>query len=62
LRCGGWDSEDRSLWQIWDNPNEPGAEQKLNTVPAGQDVDREGYGEILIIAKQAQPRHAPSDS
>ncbi len=45
-------SEDRSLWQIWDNPNEPGAEQKLKTVPAGQDVDREGYGEILVIAKQ----------
>ena len=48
-------SEDRSLWAIWDNPNEAGAEQKLKAVPAGQDVDREGYGEILYIAKEPNP-------
>src|SRR5260370_34260089 len=48
-------SEDRSLWQIWDNPNEPGAEQKLKTVPAGQDVEREAYGESLVTAEQPSP-------
>ncbi len=48
-------SEDRSLWAIWDNPNEAGAEQKLKAVPPGQDVDREGYGEILYIAKDPNP-------
>ncbi len=48
-------SEDRSLWAIWDNPNEAGAEQKLKAVPPGQDVDREGYGEILYIEKQPSP-------
>src|SRR5689334_6334934 len=48
-------SEDRSLWRIWDNPNDPGAEAKLKEVPSGEDVDREGYGEILIIQKQPSP-------
>lgn len=45
-------SEDRSLWAIWDNPNEANAEQKLKVVPSGQDVDREGYGEILRVEQQ----------
>lgn len=45
-------SEDRSLWSIWDSPMEAGAEQKLKVVPAGQDVDREGYGEILYVRHQ----------
>ncbi len=48
-------SEDRSLWKIWDNPNEPGAESKLKAVPSGEDVDREGNGEILVIQKQPSP-------
>src|SRR5438270_902882 len=48
-------SEDRSLWKIWDNPSEAGAETKLKTVPSGEDVDREGYGEILIIQHQPSP-------
>ncbi|HZD94200.1 MAG TPA: polysaccharide deacetylase family protein, partial [Candidatus Sulfotelmatobacter sp.] len=48
-------SEDRSLWKIWDSPNEPGAETKLKTVPSGEDVDREGYGEILMIQQQPSP-------
>jgi peptidoglycan-N-acetylglucosamine deacetylase len=48
-------SEDRSLWRIWDTPNEPGAEAKLQSVPAGEDVDREGYGEILMIQQQPSP-------
>ncbi|MGC2696149.1 MAG: glycosyltransferase [Candidatus Angelobacter sp.] len=48
-------SEDRSLWKIWDNPNEDGAENKLTAVPSGEDVDREGYGEILVIQHQPSP-------
>lgn len=42
-------SEDRSLWAVWDLPGEPGAPQKLRSVPPGQDVDMEGRGEILRI-------------
>ncbi|HVP65428.1 MAG TPA: glycosyltransferase [candidate division Zixibacteria bacterium] len=48
-------SEDRTLWNIWDRPFEPGAEQKLTDVPPGQDVDMEGRGEILRI--QNEPAH-----
>ncbi|MGH9568360.1 MAG: polysaccharide deacetylase, partial [Candidatus Angelobacter sp.] len=48
-------SEDRSLWAIWDNPSEEKAEQKLQAVPAGEDVDREGYGDILYIDHQPKP-------
>jgi cellulose synthase/poly-beta-1,6-N-acetylglucosamine synthase-like glycosyltransferase/peptidoglycan/xylan/chitin deacetylase (PgdA/CDA1 family)/spore germination protein YaaH len=48
-------SEDRSLWTIWDNPGETGVEQKLKAVPAGEDVDREGYGDILSIAADPRP-------
>ena len=48
-------SEDRSLWPIWDNPMEATAEQKLKVVPPGQDVDREGYGEILRVEHQPNP-------
>jgi cellulose synthase/poly-beta-1,6-N-acetylglucosamine synthase-like glycosyltransferase/peptidoglycan/xylan/chitin deacetylase (PgdA/CDA1 family)/spore germination protein YaaH len=48
-------SEDRSLWKIWDNPNEAGAEAKLKAVPSGEDVDREGDGEILVIQHQPSP-------
>jgi cellulose synthase/poly-beta-1,6-N-acetylglucosamine synthase-like glycosyltransferase/spore germination protein YaaH/peptidoglycan/xylan/chitin deacetylase (PgdA/CDA1 family) len=48
-------AEDRSLWAVWDNPGESGAEQKLKTVPAGEDVDREGYGDILYIGRASSP-------
>jgi peptidoglycan-N-acetylglucosamine deacetylase len=48
-------SEDRSLWPIWDNPTEAGAPDKLKVVPSGQDVDREGYGEILYVEHQPSP-------
>lgn len=48
-------SEDRSLWKIWDNPNEADAGAKLKVVPSGEDVDREGYGEILVIDKEPSP-------
>ncbi len=48
-------SEDRSLWAVWDNPRDPGAPQKLASVPPGQDVDREGFGEILSIESDPNP-------
>jgi len=48
-------SEDRSLWSIWDNPGAPDAEQKLHIVPFGQDVDTEGWGEILNIESKPSP-------
>src|SRR5205807_2159961 len=48
-------SEDRSLWAIWDNPSDADAEQKLKHVPAGQDVDREGYGEVLYLERRPVP-------
>ena len=48
-------SEDRSLWSIWDNPSDPAAADKLKPVPAGEDVDREGYGDILYVAHQPAP-------
>jgi cellulose synthase/poly-beta-1,6-N-acetylglucosamine synthase-like glycosyltransferase/peptidoglycan/xylan/chitin deacetylase (PgdA/CDA1 family) len=48
-------SEDRSLWKIWDSPNEANAEQKITAVPSGEDVDREGDGEILYIQHQPSP-------
>jgi peptidoglycan-N-acetylglucosamine deacetylase len=48
-------SEDRSLWAVWDNPLDSGAPQKLSSVPPGQDVDREGSGEILSIEREPSP-------
>ena len=51
-------SEDRSIWSIWDNPSEPNAEQKLRTVPAGEDVDREGYGDIVYVQHAAPGERA----
>jgi peptidoglycan-N-acetylglucosamine deacetylase len=45
-------SEDRSMWAVWDVPGDPGAPDRLRTVPPGQDVDMEGKGEILRIEKQ----------
>jgi peptidoglycan-N-acetylglucosamine deacetylase len=48
-------SEDRSLWSIWDNPGEADADQKLANVPPGEDVDREGYGDILYVEHQPAP-------
>src|SRR5260370_7435085 len=50
-------SEDRSVWSIWDNPGAPDAEQKLHIVPFGQDVDTEGWGEILNIESKPSPAH-----
>jgi peptidoglycan-N-acetylglucosamine deacetylase len=47
-------SEDRSLWTVWDTPQDPGAPDKLRQVPPGQDVDLEGEGEILVIASRPE--------
>jgi cellulose synthase/poly-beta-1,6-N-acetylglucosamine synthase-like glycosyltransferase/peptidoglycan/xylan/chitin deacetylase (PgdA/CDA1 family)/spore germination protein YaaH len=46
-------SEDRSIWSVWDKPFEAGATDKLSIVPPGEDVDDEGYGEIIRI--QSRP-------
>ncbi len=46
-------SEDRTLWRVWDSPEDPTALDKLKDVPPGQDVDMEGTGEILKI--EARP-------
>nr|MBA3913787.1 glycosyltransferase [Terriglobales bacterium] len=48
-------SEDRSLWKIWDQPGEASASEKLKDVPAGQDVDMEGSGEVLRIEARPSP-------
>src|SRR5258706_11585892 len=48
-------SEDRALWQVWDAPSEQNAAEKLRDVPPGQDVDREGEGEVLYIQQRPQP-------
>ncbi len=42
-------SEDRSLWKIWDSPMAADAPSRLSDVPPGQDVDKEGNGEILNL-------------
>jgi len=51
-RLGG---EDRSLWRVWDIPGDPGAADKLRSVPPGEDVDMEGQGEILRIEDRPTP-------
>ena len=45
-------SEDRTLWNIWDQPGDPSAPDKLKEVPPGQDVDMEDAGEILKIEER----------
>ena len=52
-------AEDRSLWRVWDVPGDQGAAEKLRDVPAGQDVDMEGQGEILRI--EDRPKHGTRD-
>jgi cellulose synthase/poly-beta-1,6-N-acetylglucosamine synthase-like glycosyltransferase/peptidoglycan/xylan/chitin deacetylase (PgdA/CDA1 family)/spore germination protein YaaH len=42
-------SEDRSLWAVWDKPQNAGAPAALTNVPPGEDVDTEGEGDILRI-------------
>jgi cellulose synthase/poly-beta-1,6-N-acetylglucosamine synthase-like glycosyltransferase/spore germination protein YaaH/peptidoglycan/xylan/chitin deacetylase (PgdA/CDA1 family) len=48
-------SEDRTLWNIWDQPGETNAQDKLKEVPPGQDVDMEDAGEILKIEERPSP-------
>jgi len=48
-------SEDRSLWNVWDQPGDAGAPDKLKEVPPGQDVDMEDAGEILQIEERPSP-------
>jgi cellulose synthase/poly-beta-1,6-N-acetylglucosamine synthase-like glycosyltransferase/spore germination protein YaaH/peptidoglycan/xylan/chitin deacetylase (PgdA/CDA1 family) len=50
-------AEDRSLWNIWDTPQDPNAPSKLSTVPPGIDVDLEGKGEILQITAKPVTGH-----
>ena len=52
-------SEDRSLWKVWDFPNDSAAPDKLKDVPPGHDVDMEGQGEILRI--EARPADGKRD-
>ncbi|MFB3917935.1 MAG: glycosyltransferase [Terriglobales bacterium] len=47
-------SEDRSLWSVWDQPQDTLAAEKLRVVPPGQDVDMEGDGEILRITSRPE--------
>jgi peptidoglycan-N-acetylglucosamine deacetylase len=44
-------SEDRSLWSVWDHP-EDGAADKLLSVPPGHDIDYEGPGEVIALTAQ----------
>ncbi|HEY0786962.1 MAG TPA: glycosyltransferase, partial [Acidobacteriaceae bacterium] len=46
--------EDPSLWSIWDHPSDASGPKSLQAVPAGNDIDVEGEGDILRIV--AQPR------
>jgi cellulose synthase/poly-beta-1,6-N-acetylglucosamine synthase-like glycosyltransferase/spore germination protein YaaH/peptidoglycan/xylan/chitin deacetylase (PgdA/CDA1 family) len=50
-------SEDRSLWQVWDNPLASDAPSKLQNVQPGQDTDMEGDGEIVRIETQPTNGH-----
>ncbi|MFB3815288.1 MAG: glycosyltransferase [Terriglobales bacterium] len=45
-------SEDRSLWNVWDAPQEANAAEKLRVVPPGQDVALEGQGDIVSITQR----------
>ena len=46
-------SEDRSLWFVWDHPEDFDAPSKLRSVPPGHNIDYEGPGEVIAI--NAQP-------
>jgi len=43
-------SEDRSIWPIFDQPQEAGAESRLKRVPPGYDVALNGQGDISVIS------------
>ena len=46
--------EDRSLWNIWDRPNNSSSLQDLGLVQPGHDVDTEGDGDILRVVALPQ--------
>jgi cellulose synthase/poly-beta-1,6-N-acetylglucosamine synthase-like glycosyltransferase/spore germination protein YaaH/peptidoglycan/xylan/chitin deacetylase (PgdA/CDA1 family) len=48
-------SEDRSLWSVWDTPQDPAAAEKLRTVPPSYDVSLEGQGDIIAITARPSP-------
>ena len=41
--------EDSSLWNIWDRPLAPDADNQLGSVQPGHDVDSEGVGDIIRV-------------
>jgi cellulose synthase/poly-beta-1,6-N-acetylglucosamine synthase-like glycosyltransferase/peptidoglycan/xylan/chitin deacetylase (PgdA/CDA1 family) len=45
-------SEDRSLWSIWDHPEDADAADKLRSVPPGHNIDYQGAGEVIAITAQ----------
>ena len=47
--------EDRSLWNVWDQPNAPQAPQQLTVVLPGHDVDTQGEGDILRVIGLPHP-------
>ena len=48
-------SEDPSLWNIWDKPGTPNIQSTLEKVPAGNDLNDSGEGDILRITGVPHP-------
>jgi cellulose synthase/poly-beta-1,6-N-acetylglucosamine synthase-like glycosyltransferase/peptidoglycan/xylan/chitin deacetylase (PgdA/CDA1 family)/spore germination protein YaaH len=46
--------EDQSIWKIWDKPATADADNDMNEIPPGADVDTEGEGDILKVVSPAQ--------
>jgi cellulose synthase/poly-beta-1,6-N-acetylglucosamine synthase-like glycosyltransferase/peptidoglycan/xylan/chitin deacetylase (PgdA/CDA1 family)/spore germination protein YaaH len=53
LWCLG--TEDRSLWSIWQHPEDADAPSRIQQVPPGSEVERDGQGEILHIRARPSP-------
>ena len=49
--------EDDSLWKIWESPLKVDPRKELADVAPGQDVDTEGDGDILRVARRPQFGH-----
>ncbi|MEI9977453.1 MAG: polysaccharide deacetylase family protein [Edaphobacter sp.] len=47
-------SEDNSMWKIWDHPMTSDPVKELAQVEPGYDVDTEGEGDILRVARKPQ--------
>ncbi|HUA98007.1 MAG TPA: glycosyltransferase [Terracidiphilus sp.] len=47
--------EDSSLWNIWDRPMAPDADNELGSVQPGHDVDTEGAGDIMRVVGLPHP-------